>query len=711
MIAVTKHISAKLPVLHEHVACLVVETTKDVLLVHAALDCRVTTLFLLLAVKQASSRGDACFIVQDAAEVHVHLAQWGILSWKRLVSRGSLKIFLSPAGFKLVIFETSGKKRPTLPWAGGTVFAVRCDELLDTSHLAGRRVFAGHLSERGHWWRDHVENEEGRCIVRWPASDVIEAFPDQTDASRKLHPLRERLMELRDDGTQALDRRSFALFSNARLKIRSDKDRLLLSERQRKEAERQVHGVPIVSFELSRLQKRYLAMKRLALQKGRRPWFLLLKYRRGGFTTLEQALSYSLCADAQRAYSCTLAHTKEATRRIFRIVDLFRERDPEAPELVDEDSKTSIEFKNGSYFFIGTAGGLGFGRGDTLQRVHGSEVSKWMENRTDRLTEVDDLVAGLLGAASNGEVVLETTPNGHEWFHQAYVAAKENANEFTPIFVRWFDDPMNVLTSFDESEIVETLTDQEKSLVQRYKLTLAQVAFRRQSKKVYGRLFAQEMPEDDSTCFMSSGVCFFDVSIVTRLMETTPGTKGKERRGGVEHRWKEPKPSVSYVMGVDTSEGLPGGDFAGIGVLQRDTGEQVASLHGLFSPRLLAEHVARMSRIYNNALIGVERQNHGHAVILKLKDLLGVQNGNRVIEWSTDARSRPIMLDELAEAIEEGHMKIHDRLLLDECASFRKQANGKFEADPSAHDDSVMKWAIAWQMRKERKHRVTRGTL
>ena len=61
--------------------------------------------------------------------------------------------------------------------------------------------------------------------------------------------------------------------------------------------------------------------------------------------------------------------------------------------------------------------------------------------------------------------------------------------------------------------------------------------------------------------------------------------------------------------------------------------------------------------------------------------------------------TRPVMLDDLAEAIHSGAMKVHDRLLLQEMASFGLHGN-KWQADPGEHDDAVFKWAIANQMRK-----------
>ncbi len=230
------------------------------------------------------------------------------------------------------------------------------------------------------------------------------------------------------------------------------------------------------------------------------------------------------------------------------------------------------------------------------------------------------------------------------------------------------------------------------------------------------------MPEDDVSCFISSGVCYFDVEILLKLLEGMDETTTYQKHypGGVEVHWEEPQKDVRYVAGVDTSEGLPGGDNSGIGVLRGDTGAQVASIHGLFNPKELAEHVVRLCGLYNDALVGIERENHGHAVLQEVVRLgyrrphfrggplfYFKRNKADIREsrpgWTTNGETRPIMLSDLADAIENGYIKIHDRMFVSECTSFRRQAGGKFQADSSAHDDSVMKWAIAWQMRQARR--------
>jgi hypothetical protein len=134
-----------------------------------------------------------------------------------------------------------------------------------------------------------------------------------------------------------------------------------------------------------------------------------------------------------------------------------------------------------------------------------------------------------------------------------------------------------------------------------------------------------------------------------------------------------------------------------------------------------------MCKDYNNAMVGIERENHGHAVLQRVVELKyrkphfrggplfyydRKQDVNKSRPgWSTNGLTRPVMLEDLAEAIEQGDMGICDSDFVGECLSFRLQSNGKFEADAGAHDDTVIKWAIAWQMRKHKRPKPRIGLI
>lgn len=502
----------------------------------------------------------------------------------------------------------------------------------------------------------------------------------------------ERLLELLSANTPTRSDDSFQKWAASRLQIRDKEGQL-------------------IPFVLNGVQIAYLKSKSEAIAAGRKRRFLVLKYRRGGITTIEQGISYRMAVSVRNAQLVTLAHQKESTRRIFRIPRLMHDKDPYAPTIKGIGNTYELEFpRMNSYFFIGTAGTKGFARGDTLQRVHGSEVAWWFKG-PHRKEDQRLLVAGITEAASHGEVVLETTANGSEWFREAYQDAKRGMNDWTPIFLPWFVDKTNreVGTVETLTELADTMTDEETDLIERHGVEPEMLLWRRLKRRDLKALFPQEYPEDDESCFLLSGNSYFNIERVSELLRTVPSVKRDHIPGGVRMTWKAAEKGRRYVAGSDTSEGLPGCDPNGTGVLDFETGEQVAAIHGIFKPAILAAETAKLCTEYNDAYLGVERENHGHAVLQKLDDL-GYRGRRRVYEfkkgrsgWSTNAATRPVMLENLASAIEEdGGMIVNDRDFLGEMLTFRLQTDGKWGHDTGEHDDTIFKWGIAWQMRRQR---------
>lgn len=533
-------------------------------------------------------------------------------------------------------------------------------------------------------------------------------------------------------------------FCRKRLFIRTDKPWASLKQSQRDNAaERDPDtGTALVPFEVTPMQKLYLAHKRIARRiaksEGRPPRILLLKYRRGGFTTLEQAESYRMCVSNRRATVVTIAHTKDSTEKIFSMVHDLHRYDPRAPNLVGgKPARGHMEFEGTrSRFFIGQSGSMGFSRGDALQRAHCSEVSSWCKGPKNH-DKVDDLMAGILGAASAGEVVLETTPRGIEWFATKYREAKRGENNYYPVFLPWFVDRMNVKPpgTYNPEEIMETISADEEGLIERvgrdYKRVMHEghIAWRRSMQKDFGRLFRQEFPEDDESCFLTSGENFFDPEKAMQMIEllTHQLTHQEKVPGGLIEWVEEPKAGVTYRCGVDTSEGLSHGDPNGFGILRKDTGKQVCWGHGRWRPRQLAEVSLKWCQKYNDCLIGIERNNHGHAVLEAWKAiapriyLKSQWIGGRLYHyvplehpepikarkaarpgWLTTEPSRDRILDQCFQWSmgEESESAITDVNFLRETLTFNKQPSGKFEADGGSHDDRVLKWAIANIMRK-----------
>lgn len=567
-------------------------------------------------------------------------------------------------------------------------------------------------------WQYELARVPTTVLGRMSLGDALKSFPDQKEeVLPKYDPFYGRKMLVEDVHHEVKRHSNFVSFARQRIHIVTQKPVQLLTVKQREAAKNQ-YGEPLVPLDLSRLQKKYVAMKRLAVKNGKRPWYVLVKYRRGGFTTIEQASSYRTCVESPRSTVVTLADSIGKTRRIFNMVSIMQDNDPRAPKL-SGDSKSHLEMANGSTFFIGTAGSKAFARGDTLARAHGSEVAFWCQgpNQTAKANEV---LAGIMGAAEYGEITLESTPNGRNFFYSMYTEAKNNQSEYVPIFLPWFEDPMNRLVqgTYNEQEILETLDEEELDLIAKHNLNIDQIAYRRQKKREFGVLFPQEFPEDDESCFLVSGLCFFSIDKLTSTRKRITKYEGLDKPihktdipGGYEVVWQAPKKGRKYAIGCDTSEGLgPPCDMNGLGIVDKSTGEQVAALHGRWKPEELAAHVCRMSDVYNKALMGIERNNHGHSVLNTIKTLgydrphylggsLYYYSENRA-GFSTDPKTRPQILDAAAKMLSYHPEGIHDEQYISECGSFRLQTSGKWAADPGAHDDTVIKWGIAYLMRE-----------
>jgi hypothetical protein len=76
--------------------------------------------------------------------------------------------------------------------------------------------------------------------------------------------------------------------------------------------------------------------------------------------------------------------------------------------------------------------------------------------------------------------------------------------------------------------------------------------------------------------------------------------------------------------------------------------------------------------------------------------------------WLTSVVSRPRMIEDLGDALIEAPRLFRSRLLLNECRTFVRFANGNTGAAAGTHDDCVMAMAIAWAVRKGEAGRTER---
>ena len=465
-----------------------------------------------------------------------------------------------------------------------------------------------------------------------------------------------------------------------------------------------------IRLRLNDVQRAVLAAQDRAIEAGRPRRFLRLKHRQPGISTLDQAVNLWGCLFRPNFRAVTISHRRETTREMFRAALMMYDRLPAGlrPRR-DYESKSELDFPGlNSTYRIATAGAKAAIHGTTKDRVHCSEVARWPGS----LEDVAHTMAGITEATIHGEVAAESTPHGvGNWFHATWEESRGGNGAWVPIFFPWWAESALRLPLPEGDIDAMALSDEERGIMERHSLDAEQVQWRRDAKKRLGRKFPEDYPEDDVSCFLSSGLHFFTQERVDALARVA-GDPIRIEEDGRLAVWNDPESSKTYVAFGDVGEGLPDGDYSVLAILCRETGEQVARWRGRARPEAFAKKCDPLARRYNTALLAIERNNHGHSTLnellnhLKYPKLYKHRSYDRAagdsekIGWPTDGVTRPLMLDGLEAAIaESGGMVVRDKVLLSEMRTFVDNGSGKFEARSGHHDDCVMAWAGAQQVR------------
>ena len=432
---------------------------------------------------------------------------------------------------------------------------------------------------------------------------------------------------------------------------------------------------------------------------------IVLKARQMGMTTWVAARFFLRTITRPGTVTLHVAHTREAAENVLATVRRMWEWLPEdlregELRLRRATAGCLVFAETGSEIRVGSAADENAGRGLSLQNLHCSEVSRWQGDAKATL-------AGLRAAlAPEGELVMESTPNGaYGAFYEEWCGAVEapGGEGVVRHFFPWWMEPSYVGPRVAH----EAMSAEELALCAASGLSAEQIGFRRGLERSYGVLRAQEFAEDAESCFRATGSCAFEVSAVEALLREAP-EPAMRRRNGALWVWYEALPGREYVVAVDTAGGGAEGDFAAVQVVDVATGMQCAELQERLRPAELARVVAELAREYGGALVVVERNNHGAAVLayLETNERYGrVYRERGEAGWLTTAASKPGMVAGLGAVIANGGAGLMSRRLLAECRTFVSGERGRFGAVAGKHDDLVMSMALALAVRAERAER------
>lgn len=514
----------------------------------------------------------------------------------------------------------------------------------------------------------------------------------------------------------------------------------------------------IVPLRMNTPQKKLYQAVKAQRDEGRPVRVIILKARQMGFSTLTEGMMFQDTATRFNVNSMVVAHKDDATANLFKMNRLFYENLPEpvkpqrqasnAQELVF-NVPTNGEGKGlNSRIKCATAGGKGVGRSDTLTNVHLSEFAFWPGDKKSTLIGILQAVPSLPGTM----VVIESTANGYDEFKDRWDEAvsdwdRGERDGFQPIFFAWWEMEeyrKPVPPGFE-------LTEDERALMETYKLDLEQIAWRRWAIKNLcagdERVFQQEYPASPDEAFLASGTCVFDspalirrraevkdipwewgsfkydyaeawpVETVTRsIYDNVPDPRKKIRNikwepseKGLIRIIKHPERGRPYVLGGDTA-GTGSDKFTGQ-VLDNVTGAQVAVLQHQFDETLYARQMFCLGMYYNGALIGVEtnystypekeleRLGYPNLFVRRQEDTF-TGKIKHAYGFETTSTTRPLIIDGLKTVAREHLELIGDYETLGEMLSFVYNEAYRPEAEQGKHDDLVMALAIAHYLRE-----------
>ena len=478
-----------------------------------------------------------------------------------------------------------------------------------------------------------------------------------------------------------------------------------------------------------------------AFEAERTGWDVVLKPRQVYFTTWElvRDIHYFLVRpNANVVIICQTVEddivVKEIARRIQVMfgLDLPEEyrRETRAgllgkhPEL-DVWEKSETEWRFGSArLSVRDAGGTKKSaeakhRGPTIHRLHITELSSF--------AYADETWKSLLETVPksnpHAEIVIESTARGAAGrFYRLYQDAKKGASSFKAHFFRWLSHREYRLP-LEPGETIRAETPREKEMVKKYRASAEQVKWYRAkcADAVSQDVVDQEYPIDEETCWLSAGRLYLHKERIKELLTLTrdpvriedlPSSVPDPAMKYELRIWKEPHARDTYVVIADPSEGVVGGDPCAAAIYHRATGEHVASIHGLWRTHEFAALLDKIGRRYNNALLVVERVNHGHAVLnalLRLEiredeetkrppypNVYHDEDGKP--GWKTGQVPRSTAMENFEESVRLGTWSSPDRDALVEMQKFIINEDGKPEAAPGEHDDRVLVHVIGWKI-------------
>ncbi len=408
-----------------------------------------------------------------------------------------------------------------------------------------------------------------------------------------------------------------------------------------------------------------------------------------------------------------------------------------------------------SSIYIASARSKTAGRAETIHHLLLDEHAFYIGDATDNI-----IVPALARIPPGGTVDSFSTCNGEEnEFHEWYVEAKAGKSIFTAHFYTWFIHPEYVIYLGDPrvKTIPETdkeefsLTGDEEKLMFANNLTFNQIRWRRwmmlvmESLRRKGEtrtLFKQEFPEDDVSCFLSTGEMYYDHEFIEAIGKTCYDAPYKVDGLNIWYRPERDelnRPTKQYLVIIDPGQAKITQSVVSVMTFGKDElGNTVpiwcARDSGWYSTEQEYEKACKISDYYHRAMMVWESNGHGLAFTILAKNRRPIYFRKDMISgiptmqpgWYTSggkSGTKEFMMGQVHKYL--SNLVCHDIELVRQLRNFR-YVNGKIDIvgmddihdtlaiGLAVHDPNPVKrglqghvgWSQDWGKKRQVKHSV-----
>jgi hypothetical protein len=486
------------------------------------------------------------------------------------------------------------------------------------------------------------------------------------------------------------------------------------------------------------------------LARKRRLFMIFLKARRVGLSTLATGLGQAHCIAHPGSLARCIAQNAEVAAANFAMACGFRDdcRDlyPGAPKPTKKTLIWPHSDGPDSLFTHHTAATVHGQRGLTSSFLHMTEAAFY---------PYEGAFTSLMNTLSkdpNNICLIETTANGMEGpgeaYYQYWEAAVAGDNEFLPIFLPWWDDPVYVLPAEfaadaprDEYERYLMNDIKHWKTGKRVKLGKDRVAWFRETlaTKCEGILekWRAEYPSTPEEAFVATGNPAFTIEEMqfanNSLIKIPPWQgrcvlSGDNKHGEIQKGtdgplvlYETPQPKHHYFAGVDTARGeestMAPGDYAAIVVWNAETGNMAARYASRVSPEEIASVAAALGYYFNSAMLNVELNNLGYTTMRELRDRLyyplqylwkgrddkaSTSKPGQAYGFETSDRYRRMMFNLFRNALHRKEVVPKDRQFIAQMKKAKMEMGWRWTVSVG-HDDVLCAGLLGW-IAKEQNH-------